>query len=423
MFLPLAFDISKFNAISEQVIDDNVSLGVDAFTKVGIGIASIFLLIFVISSITALLDGGKFQMKMLWPVLVYFIVCHFTWVSKPVVGFTETITKELCTGLVSAKADLITQKSNGKASSLAGLFWYLKKKDMGYTDEQLDEITAILEGRYEEYKTANGEHLSENDLIKYGAKKGSLIQQIRFAVNQFWNGWKMKLAKAMDDTPVHEVGENEAGPEIHATYTPDQLTGLGLFVMFMNMMCSFVSLALRSVGIIMTVIIVCFGPITFAFAVWPGRHQMMMTWFLRLCQFSLYGPICLLVDVIAIDVFCVMLDPSGGGDVVSFIGILGIMVADIVALTSVPSIASMIIEGASGSLSLSQGLQTATGVAGMVAGATGLKALGRFAGKRKDDAKQLLMGLGQHDFINAVDKMRRRNKSHGSKGSGGGVAS
>ena len=420
--LPLAFNLGDFNNISEQIIDDNVSLGAEAFTNIGVGIGSVFLLVFVISSVTAILDGGRFQMKMLWPVFVFFLVCHFGWVSKPVVGFTETITKELCTGLVGAKADLIASKSGGRASSIGGLFWYLKMRNSGYDSTQIDEITAILQGKYDDWRKTHGETLSDDELKKYGVDKGGLIASIRRGARDMWQGWKMDLAKAMDDTPVHELGKDETGPEIKPTYMPEQLTGLGLLVMFMNMMCSFISLALRSVGIVMTVLLVCFGPVTFAFAVWPGRHQMMLTWFLRLCQFSLYGPICLLVDVVAIDIFCVMLGPGNTGSVVSFVGILGVMTANIVALTSVPSIASMIIEGASGSLSLSQGLQTAAGVTGMVAGATGLKMLGRGARSAAGVAGAAGGSLLQRDLANLLDNLRKGGGRPSGTPGGGGIA-
>ena len=57
--LPLAFNLGDFNNISEQIIDDNVSLGAEAFTNIGVGIGSVFLLVFVISSVTAIMDGGR----------------------------------------------------------------------------------------------------------------------------------------------------------------------------------------------------------------------------------------------------------------------------------------------------------------------------------------------------------------------------
>ena len=57
-----------------------------------------------------------------------------------------------------------------------------------------------------------------------------------------------------------------------------------------------------------------------------------------------------------------------GGGLGGFAMCLGLQICSLVALTSIPTIASMIIEGASGAVSLSQGLQSISQTAGNIGG-------------------------------------------------------
>jgi len=117
---------------------------------------------------------------------------------------------------------------------------------------------------------------------------------------------------------------------------------------------------------------VAFGPITFGFAVFPGQGRNILSWFLRLCQFALWAPICALIDVFSVMIFDEM--ASNSLSTGSLAMAIAVAVCNLVALTSVPTIASMIIEGAQGAVSLSQGLQTIS--AGMTAGGTAAAAVG-----------------------------------------------
>jgi uncharacterized membrane protein len=63
--------------ISSQLLDFVNDTCGKAFAEIGIGIGSIMLLFVVIYYITSILDGGKFQLKMLFPVFIYFLVCNF----------------------------------------------------------------------------------------------------------------------------------------------------------------------------------------------------------------------------------------------------------------------------------------------------------------------------------------------------------
>lgn len=105
-------------------------------------------------------------------------------------------------------------------------------------------------------------------------------------------------------------------------------------------------------------LIVAFGPITFAFAIFPGQGGTIKSWVIRLCQFSLWAPICALVDCFSYKIFDMLADAGAGSSVLMAIAVA---ICNLVALTSVPSIASMIIEGAQGAVSLSNGLQTMAG--------------------------------------------------------------
>ncbi|MBQ8482928.1 MAG: hypothetical protein IJ504_01325 [Bacteroidales bacterium] len=140
----------------------------------------------------------------------------------------------------------------------------------------------------------------------------------------------------------------------------------------MSWICSGVSFCLKIFGIMMTSVVVVFGPISFAFAILPGRGANVVSWFIRICQFALFGPLCAFIDAFTVSAY-LLLD-SSAGNAMGFLMVFAITLANLVGLVSVPTIASMIIEGASGAVSLSQGLQTISSAAmatgGMVVSGT-----------------------------------------------------
>ena len=102
LFFPLVASSEESLTLLDSLRDISKETA-NGFTQIGIGIASIFFLIVVFYYVASILDGGKFQIKMLMPLLIYLIVCNFNIVSQPVVSFTSTLTKSLCDACDSKK--------------------------------------------------------------------------------------------------------------------------------------------------------------------------------------------------------------------------------------------------------------------------------------------------------------------------------
>ena len=138
-------------------------------------------------------------------------------------------------------------------------------------------------------------------------------------------------------------------------------------------LCNVFSYVLRAFGGVMSGIIVAFGPITFAFAIFPGEGGRIKNWIIRIIQFAMWPPIVSLVDCFSTKIFYMMAESfralgHGGGS--SFLMTIAVCVCNFIALTSVPTIAALVVEGAmEGAVSLSQGLQTIG--SGMLSGLSG----------------------------------------------------
>ena len=126
------------------------------------------------------------------------------------------------------------------------------------------------------------------------------------------------------------------------------LVVLDFFVMILALM-------MTAMGGILFGIAMVFGPITWAFGLIPGNGGVIKSWFIRLCQYALYGPLCHLVSYFCAVVLSTFLGKLDGPSISGFIALT---LCNLVMLTAIPSIASWIIEGASGGISLSQGLST-----------------------------------------------------------------
>ncbi len=141
---------------------------------------------------------------------------------------------------------------------------------------------------------------------------------------------------------------------------------MGLLATILDWIAQLLNIALTAMGAVMTAIVVAFGPITWAFAIFPGNGKTIGAWAIRICQFVLYSPIVALIQ--AFFTTCLYMfttgivsDYSEGAGTV--LAAVGIIVGLIAALMSVPAIASMIIEGAQGAVTISQGLMTASSIA------------------------------------------------------------
>lgn len=327
---------------------------------VGVGIASIFLLFVIFHSVSSLLDGGKFQIKMLWPLVVYLIVCNFSLFASPVISFTSSIQSASLSAGSDYRNRIIANMTNNKVTDGdCSLFEaFMIKCEQEIEESQLDKE---LENELNELDDIE---IEEVEAATDG--KSSKKWNLKSLVSGTVNGIKSVLewfGKWIGKTFTKLIAEPLLGAE---PYKKMKWGLFGLIALIFSWVCEFLGLAVTCLGAVMTGIIVAFGPITFAFAVFPGNQKVIGSWLIRLCQFSLYSPIVALINAFITTTLFKMASASGGD---SMVMLMGVLLCDIVALTSVPSIASMIIEGASGAVSLSQGLQTAGAAVGAASSA------------------------------------------------------
>ncbi len=336
--------------ISDSVLRFAQSEAMHSFGKIGVAVGAIFLLIVCIYYMISIMDGGKFQIKMLLPVLIFLLVCNFSWVSKPALAFCNAITGTAVKALASSKDGIMNTYSKGEAKTLIDLFWYMDERR---DDEEYQQFLKEQEQEYLDvdnyvysYKNASGNPKIEG--VDEGGIKGAIQGVIRQE--------KKEALQSMDNSPKEK------------SYSLSRLTLTGMIASLIGWFAGLCALVLQALSIVMIALVVSFGPLTFAFAIWPGKGGTMLTWFLRMCQFSLYAPICMCIDVFILRLFIVLYTAE---NMQGTVFVVAMILASIVAFTSVPSIAAMIIEGAQGALSLSQGMQTITGVAGTAASVIG----------------------------------------------------
>lgn len=318
--LPLATanDSQTIN-ITENLVNNVLEHFGEGFNMIGRGIGGVMLLFVVIYYVMQIMDGAQFQLKMIIPLIIYLFVCNFSWIATPVTKFTTTITSSLVDLLAGQKEELIRQYGGPDASSINDMFWYMKNPDARPEPE-------------EETKESNG----------------FIAQTIQTGMNKAVDDQMDKIIQSTSSTASSDSSgrEKKETPKIKLTFS-------GVVCSILDWVANAISFALKCLGSVMTAIITCFGPITFAFAIYPGRAQNMLTWFIRLCQFSLYSPLCYLIELLVVLLFI-----NFGTGSLGFLMLLGTLICSLVCLTTVPTIASMIIEGASGAVSLSSGLQS-----------------------------------------------------------------
>ena len=321
---------------------------------VGQGIGSIFILFVIFHHVSSLLDGGKFQIKMLWPLLIYIIVCNFSLVASPIVSFTSAIQQGCGNASSAYQTRVLSEMTRGRVTDGSCSLWeaFMIRADMEIEDAQAKKIENDL-------NDIEVEELAEDESGKKKWNFSSLVQGIKAVFEQSWDGIKKWFAESITQ-PI--LGS--------AVYQRGKWGLLGIVAVAFSWICEFLGLAVTCLGAVMTGIIVAFGPVTWAFAIFPGNQRVIGSWIIRLCQYALYGPIVALIQAFIVTcLFKLGTTASGDG---SLTMLMGVLLCNIVALTAVPTIASMIIEGASGAVSLSQGLQTAgsaMGTAASIAGA------------------------------------------------------
>ena len=325
-----------------------------ALQQVGVGIASVILLFVIFRYISAMLNGGKFELKMLFPLLVYLMVCHFNLVCKPVVNFTSLIQSksvEACKGLKSYYMNALTDNHFSKDPNFLNAYIYatLKKTPPPAVSETAQGILNNPDGDIADQAATpeaevNGLNIPNNGTDDAEKKKG-WFSGFREALSNFWR--ENVLAHIWHGWLICDTTEISVSDFMKLGIT-------ALLASILQFICSAFSIVLSVFSAVMTGIIVAFGPITFAFAVFPGNGKVIGSWVIRLCQYALYAPIAALIEAFTAIVLGESLSMGFSGMLL----IIAILICNLVALTAIPSIASSIIEGASGAVSLSSGLQT-----------------------------------------------------------------
>lgn len=325
-------------SITEKVIGA-AGPAIDGITKIGIGIASIFLLVVVFVYVTNILDGGKFQAKMLMPLLIYLAVCNFKFVAGPVVKFGLIIQKECVAEAHSARMKMMGEPMEGSWTIFRAFL-----KELNEPTETVKRLT-LGEDFDDTVDSVDGEGRKTGFLSGLG---NSLVNALKW----FWNHIILEIVQGFTTSPLKVM----------------TFGLMGLVAELLDFIVCLLDIALTCLGAVMTALVVAFGPITWAFAVFPGNQRTLGAWALRICQFMLYSPIVQLIGAFFTFTFFsftkLLFTNVGGaaGSAGAIMGIAGLLLANIAALMSVPAIASMIIEGAQGAITLSQGLMTASSI-------------------------------------------------------------
>lgn len=328
MFTLLETGFKTFE-FTEAILPSAVELA-EGMSYIGVGIGAVMLLIVTIYHIIKILEGNKFEMKMLVPLLIFFVVCNFGWAAKPVLRFTTTMTRGLTTEVVEAKNNMLNPDGTGEISTVND---YYRKYQME------DDIT-----------NPNSEENMEDPEDAQGAESGTKMTD---ESSDTFADKLIDMAISKINSKVQSDFATTGSEEVRQKNTIEGNSWVGICATMWGWIASLFAAVLKIFGSFMTCVVVGFGPITFAFAMIPGKAQNIMSWFIRICQFALFGPIVYFLE--ALIAHCYVLFTNDGA---SFFQVCVFEICFLVALLSTPTIASMIIEGAQGAVSLSQGLMT-----------------------------------------------------------------
>lgn len=427
-FLPLIFlwkddktiDELKNNAVS--VVNEIMTTAGQAaagISEIGTGIASIFLLFVIFYYVSAILDGGKFQTKMLYPLLVYMAVCHFNLFSAPVISFVE-ILQNKTTDTCSTVMEGVRDQMGAKDKSIFGVMIDGAKNELNHIAEenrrQQETLAATL-----------ADDILEDNPVSQGAESGgtsgetknkavTLSSVVKGAYDFIHLRW---LKEAIGSIQVGNVTLDDYGT-IYVKWG-----FAGLLASVCQFICSAMFLMMIIFGGVLTALTLVFGPITFAFAVFPGNGRLIGTWAIRLCQYSLYSPLVYICQAFIYTAFSQIRAGNGGG---SMLFCFAVILANMACIFSVPGIAATIIEGASGSLSLATGLSTmsnsVSGAAKVVTGPfrtgwRGLQAV-RNMGESRRDTQEMEILRSINDGVKGNPEYGLNPKKGGGAGKKGG---
>lgn len=380
-------------------------------TAVGAGLASVFILIVIFVYTSKILEGGKFEAKMLLPLFIYLAVSNFGVVKGVVLPFTQGISKGCLAAVGDSRKKALQDMAGGDSdvSTLSqAMMAKLKKEHASNMDAASDKLNG--DDKTEDDNTDSGENqdFEDNDQKKLFGGITSVIQKIASLPQSLWDKFMDKLKEMF--LFMYKAAD------LHHMALKYSLW----FVLIgaMQILLDIMSFAMQALGAVMICIIMAFGPITWAFAVIPGNAGVIKSWFIRLCQFSLYGPIIAVINTFMV-IMCDTLSGSGssesftsvGSDLLNVAMVLCGLFANFIALTSVPSIASMIIEGATGNVnSLSSGAQILGSTVGApISMATKFITIGE---KGRD--------VQQGATLSSIDNTLKQMAGNGGFGGGGG---
>ena len=347
LFLPLSI---SDNAISlTRSVIDMAEPAMSGMQQIGKGIGSIFLLFVIFVYITNILDGGKFQVKMLLPLLIYICVCNFRLIASPVINFATTIQRSCVDACGNIQDKFMNDMTGGKyESGQAFSLWHaLLEKSNSTPQSELEKKIASATSDAGEVNDDEADNDDNEESPKRFSFKG-LGDNIINALHKFKDTVVGQFLSSFMHSPGNAI-----------------VYGLmGFVVTVLDWVAQLLNIALTAMGAVMTAIVVAFGPITWAFAIFPGNGKTIGAWAIRICQFVLYSPIVALIQ--AFFTTCLYMFTQGGMSSsvtegsATVLAAAGLILGLIAALMSVPAIASMIIEGAQGAVTISQGLMTAS---------------------------------------------------------------
>jgi len=374
---------SNFSNVAFDAILNKGMGAATALTNLGIGIASIFLLFVVFHHVSSILDGGQFQSKMLWPLVLYMLICNFGIVSGVAKTFITTINKEAATAALEVK-----YSEMGSNQSLLQYFYERSSKPRMNAElqQQIDKIVAKKlkdAGHHDPTGKANNEGAADMANDNNGNKNFWEDSGVGSTVAAIKEGFgKLNIREALDDWwfgiryfMIEEWvlwKDTDAGIASFVAWVLQ--TGFtALLALVIQWILSIVAFLMSAFGAVLGAVIIAFGPITWAFAIFPGNGRTIGTWFIRLTQFSLYGPIVFLINSFCVVLLGDVMEASAGAltvenaflsGSVTTIGIIAILILNIVCLASVPTLATMIVEGAQGAFSLVGNISTFTSIGG-----------------------------------------------------------
>lgn len=349
-------------------------------SELGIGIASLLLLISVFQSVTAILDGGQFQSKMLLPLVLYTVICNFSFISVPTEHFVRTINSEAENAVRKYKIDKLKGKTN---------LQYYFEETVNHSPIAKGRLIELRDKSKEDMEELPGAHTSGADSPDLPNLDPGKYNPVDFNAQYEYNngkakqgdtnggkhdGWISRLVNKLKDK-FKEIcedgarawqlwGEGNGAGGLYDYVAAIVEFGFSWFVaLIMQWLVSIVSFFQTVMGGLMIGVLMAFGPITWAFALFPGNGKTIFTWFVRLAQFSLYGPLVCLIEAFNMSILTMsvsgnatvngeMVTTGFFGDVFSAFVIIALLVVNLVSLFSVPALATMIIEGAVGSISL-----------------------------------------------------------------------